>query len=82
MRHQLVLRPAALALALTLLAVAPLPASAVGPGQGREPSIGYSVRVTAPEAPIFSQADARSLLVGRARSSDMLVVVGKENAWY
>lgn len=61
-----------------VLALAAVQAAA---GQAREASIGYSVRVTR-EAPIFSQSDARSPVVGRARVGDVLVVVGKENAWY
>jgi opacity protein-like surface antigen len=80
MRQRVTMCPAALVLALTCCALAASrPAAA---SQAGEPSIGYNVRVTVGEAPVFAQADARSPLVGRARSGDLLVVVGKENAWY
>jgi opacity protein-like surface antigen len=67
-------------LAIALMTAALLPA--VASAQVREPSIGYSVRVVAKEAPIFAQSDERSQLLGRVRANDMLVVIGKENAWY
>ena len=79
MRHQLMPRSAALALASVLLASAPLVRAA---DQVREPSIGYSVRVTVQEAPIFAAADVRSQLLARVRSKDMLVVLGRENSFY
>jgi opacity protein-like surface antigen len=67
-------------LAIALLTVALL--AGVASAQVREPSIGYSVRVVVKEAPIFAQTDERSQVLGRARANDMLVVIGKENAWY
>jgi hypothetical protein len=79
MRHQPTAGPAALVLAAGLLAATAVPLASA---QTREASIGYTVRVTAREAPVYAQSDPRSPLVGQVRSGDLLVVVGKENAWY
>ena len=77
--HQPTAGPAALVLAAGLLVAAAVPPATA---QTREASIGYTVRVTAREVSVFAQSDPRSPLVARVRSGDLLVVVGKENAWY
>jgi opacity protein-like surface antigen len=81
MRHHITPRGAVLVIVAACLALAPAPGAAQGTPQA-EPSLGYLVRVRADNAPIYAQADTRSPVVARSQPGDVLVVIGKEDAWF